>query len=136
MFLPLCLELPRIRSGDRYTVFEILTNADDLVAVDAYDRYEMDMILGQLEERGFEPFTPGHEIKTLARFMHWRLGGMDIFSREYPILERLDALKEACEIHRWHGTSRVLTVVNQLFTLYSTIPDSNAPVLYGYPGDQ
>ncbi len=45
MVVPLCIELPTVRNGDRYTIFQILSDAEYLVETEVYSEDEMKEIL-------------------------------------------------------------------------------------------
>lgn len=119
LVVPLCIEVPRMRCGDRYTIFEVLTDADYLVDTGIYRLDEMEEIHGSLEALGLFPFEPTIEVRALVHRIEWELRGMPVFEREYPLIERLTAAKVALEEERSTSARRALREVLHLIHCHS-----------------
>jgi hypothetical protein len=126
MVVPLCLELPLVRFGDRYSVFEILTDSEYLVETEVYDSEEMKEILQLLKAQGLNPFQPNTNVRALVRRIQWRLRGMDIFMREYPFIERLEAAQSVLTMDPNASAVRALQEINHLLRCHKPITFGNS----------
>lgn len=128
LVVPFCLEVPRVRLGYKYTVFEVLTDAEYLVDTEVFTWDEMEEIHGTLETVGLRPFEPTVEVRELVRNIEWELRGMQLFAREYPFIERLKAARKVLEDEKATAARRVLREVNHLINCHVPVSFGNQPL--------
>jgi hypothetical protein len=127
MVVPLQSEIPGIRYGDYYNVFEILTAAEYLVELQVYGQMEIIVIQAFLEEAGFKCFEPDLEVRLLVQDIEFHLRAQELFSEKCTFLERLRAMEHVLGNERRPAARQLRREVRHLLASHSPMQFGNQP---------